>query len=282
MRQRPVILCSSLVGSAVLAIATLALPQKAIAQSLSNCQPPRTGEYLLLVLNESEETLTQLQETLPPNASISVCNYLGREVSRVSGFDDPEVASSWAQYLTDIGGLQAFVAHPPDQTSSSATDPTVTAPSPPALPVSTHAAAAINPALADSVPTHSSAANLTSTSPAPTVTAPPLDSVPTAPASLAAAPSNPITAYNPQPLNAGYAVLVDYANHPEVAVEVKQLLSRDIGLVSYNQRPYLLALYTADPSVASAVLRTLSDRNFSALVVDSRRAVLLTPTVATP
>jgi hypothetical protein len=56
---------------------------------------------------------------------------------------------------------------------------------------------------------------------------------------------------------------------------VQQLLDRNIGLVSYGQRPYLLAVYTDDPTIANATLRALSDRNFNALIIDSRRAVRL-------
>jgi hypothetical protein len=86
-------------------------------------------------------------------------------------------------------------------------------------------------------------------------------------------------AYNPQPLGSGYAVLVDYFDQPEIAAQVKQLLSRDIGLVSYGQRPYLLAGYTTNQASANATLQTLSDRGFWVMLVDSRRVVLLKPTV---
>ena len=245
------------------------LGERAIAQSLADCEPPRSGEYLLLVLNEDEQTPAQLRQTLPPNTTSTVCNYLGREVTRVSGFDDPSVAASWAQYLTDIGGLQAFVARPPDQGATAiAVDPPISAP--PAAPVST---------------------NPVTPTPAPTVTAPPppeattMPAPATPPATTAAAPTLPAIApgtYDPQPLGEGYAVLVNYFSTPGIAGEVQQLLSRQVGLVAYNENPYLLAIYTSDPEVASSVFRTLSDRNFSAVIVDSRRTVLLTPVVALP
>lgn len=82
-------------------------------------------------------------------------------------------------------------------------------------------------------------------------------------------------AYNPQPLSEGYAVLVDYLNQPEIAVQVKQLLGRDVGLVSFGQRPYLLAAYTTNQREANLTLRKLSDRGFWSMVVDSRRVTLL-------
>lgn len=75
-------------------------------------------------------------------------------------------------------------------------------------------------------------------------------------------------------------MLVDYANQPEVAIALRQVLSRDVGLVAYGQRPYLLAVQTADLATANAVLQSLSDRNFTALIVDSQSAILLTPVVA--
>jgi len=92
-----------------------------------------------------------------------------------------------------------------------------------------------------------------------------------APATLSA--NSP--AYNPQPLGDGYAVLVDYFNQPEVAAQVKQLLGSDVGLVSYGQRPYLLAVYTTSQRKANSMLRQLSDRGFWSMVVDSRRVTLL-------
>lgn len=87
-------------------------------------------------------------------------------------------------------------------------------------------------------------------------------------------PTNSL-AYNPQPLSEGYAVLVDYLNQPEIAVQVKQLLGRDVGLVSFGQRPYLIAAYTTNQREANSILRKLSDRGFWSMVVDSRRVTLL-------
>lgn len=82
-------------------------------------------------------------------------------------------------------------------------------------------------------------------------------------------------AYSPQPLGDGYAVLVDYLNNPDIAAQVKQLLGNNVGLVSYGQRPYLLAMYTTSESKANSALRKLSERGFWSMVVDSRRVVLL-------
>ena len=87
--------------------------------------------------------------------------------------------------------------------------------------------------------------------------------------------STPTSSYNPQILGEGYAVLVDYFNRPEVAEQLQQLLGSSVGLVSYGQRPYLLALYTTRESQANSTLRQLTDRGFWSMVVDSRRVTLL-------
>jgi hypothetical protein len=74
-------------------------------------------------------------------------------------------------------------------------------------------------------------------------------------------------------------VLVNYANRPEVAADVYQVTSQPVGLVSYNQRPFLMAVHTTDPATATAVLQSLNDRGFTAILIDSRSAILLTPAV---
>lgn len=204
--------------------------EAAIAQALP-CQPPAANEYLLLVADPSETAQARLRQLLPTTADISVCNYLDDGVTRVGGFTDASTANAWAQYLTDIGGLQTFVARP----SPSEATPVAASETPP------EAIASATPA------------------------AEPIDQAD--------------TAYAPQPLGAGYAVLVHYGDRPEVAAQMQTLLAREIGLVSYQQRPYLLAVHTGDPVVASSILRILSDRNFSSMIVDSRSAMLLTPAV---
>lgn len=86
--------------------------------------------------------------------------------------------------------------------------------------------------------------------------------------------------YSPQPLGAGYAVLVDYFNNPEVAIQVRDLLGYNPGFVSYGQRPYLLTVYTSKQSYANSILQKLSARGFFALLVDSRQVMLLKKTVS--
>ena len=72
--------------------------------------------------------------------------------------------------------------------------------------------------------------------------------------------SKPESRYNPQPLGSGYAVLVDYFNQPELALQLRTVIGGDVGLVSYGQRPYLLVKYTTDAEAATATLKQLSSR----------------------
>ena len=81
--------------------------------------------------------------------------------------------------------------------------------------------------------------------------------------------------YNPQPLGSGYAVLVDYFNNPQVAAELQQVLQQTVGLVSYEQRPYLLAEFSPNQNTAKQVLQTLSDRGFWVFMVDASGVMVL-------
>ncbi|NJR66138.1 MAG: hypothetical protein HC772_13765 [Leptolyngbyaceae cyanobacterium CRU_2_3] len=199
------------------------LPQPS-PQSLPTCQPPRANQFLLLVLNQKADTRSQLQQLLPANAMLTICDYLSNNVVRVEGFSSADIANAWAKYISDRAGLRAFVAHAADSTNST-------------------------PVLA----------------PPSAQTASPTDSGG--------------RAYNPQPLGAGYAVLVNYFSQPEVATAVGQVTASTVGLAAYNQHPYLLAIHTTNEATAASLLRTLSDRGFTAVIVDSRRVMLLAPNV---
>jgi len=84
--------------------------------------------------------------------------------------------------------------------------------------------------------------------------------------------------FEPQPLGAGYAVLVDYLNQPQLASQLQQTLGRKLDVVSYGERSYLLAAYTAtDQAAAISTLRSLSDRGFITILVDSRRVIVVRP-----
>jgi hypothetical protein len=85
--------------------------------------------------------------------------------------------------------------------------------------------------------------------------------------------------YKPERLREGFAVLVDYYNRPEVANQVRDVVGGDVGFVSYGQRPYLLAIYTPNQKEAYSTLQKLSEQGFFALLVDSRKVMLLRSTV---
>lgn len=172
------------------------------AQVTPDCQPPKIGEYLLLVVSPTPETQDRVRRALLPNTSTTICKYLKDTVTRIGGFTQIEAANTQARYFNDTVGLSAFVAQGQAQTAGT-------------------------------------------------------------------------PAYNPKLLGAGYAVLVDYFNRPETATQVRQVLGTDVGLVSYGQRPYLLAIYSDDQKKVNSTLQKLSDRGFFAMLVDSRKVILL-------
>ncbi|MGI8935782.1 hypothetical protein [Leptolyngbya sp. BC1307] len=85
--------------------------------------------------------------------------------------------------------------------------------------------------------------------------------------------------YQPQRLGAGYAVLVEYGDRPEVATTVGQVV-RPVGLAVYQQRSYLLADYTGDADSAAITLQRLSDAQLAAILVDAQQVVRLSAEVA--
>jgi hypothetical protein len=91
--------------------------------------------------------------------------------------------------------------------------------------------------------------------------------------------TNPQPTGNPGALGAGYAVLVDYSQRPEIAAELQRLLARDIGLVLYGGKNFLLVTYTPNIADAAESLKRVSDRGFFTFLVDSSRVTLLNPRV---
>jgi hypothetical protein len=86
-------------------------------------------------------------------------------------------------------------------------------------------------------------------------------------------------AYNPRILSQGYAVLVNYNNQPEMAGKLRDLLRKDIGLVSYRGLPYLLASQHSTQEEAKTILQQLSNQGFWVILVNSQESILLTPVV---
>ena len=89
------------------------------------------------------------------------------------------------------------------------------------------------------------------------------------------APATPKPQYNPKPLGNGYAVLVNYYNKPAIAKQIMASTGQPVGLVSYGQKPYLLASFTSDQSAANVLLQALTDKGLWASIVDGRRVMLL-------
>lgn len=103
--------------------------QQSGAAEFPPCPPPAANEYLLLVRGETAEDRTRIQDLLPSSSTVLVCNYLDDTVVRGGGFTDLETANAWAQYMTEVEQLQAFVARP------AVTPVATTAPQPAANPV---------------------------------------------------------------------------------------------------------------------------------------------------
>ncbi|MGB7249023.1 MAG: hypothetical protein WBC73_08795 [Phormidesmis sp.] len=86
-------------------------------------------------------------------------------------------------------------------------------------------------------------------------------------------------AYQPVRLGAGYAVLVDYGDRPEVAATISQIV-RPVGLAVYQQRIYLLADHTGNEASAVTTLQRLSDAQVTATLVDAQQVVRISAEVA--
>jgi len=86
---------------------------------------------------------------------------------------------------------------------------------------------------------------------------------------------------NPNPglpsLSSGFAVLVNSNNQPDTARQLQILLRTAIYWVNFQGNSYLLALQSENQEEAAATLMSLSDRGFSAILVDARQVQHLTP-----
>lgn len=206
------------------------------------CPPPAANEYLLLVRSNTEAERTRVQNLLPSNSTVLVCDYLNDTVVRAGGFTNLENANAWAQYMTEVEGFQAFVARP--------------------------AAIAVQPA-------------------PPAGTTPPATGTPTASGETtngatngSPAPTARPTAYAPQPLGTGFAVLVDYQYRPESAIAIQRQVGQAVGLAVHRQRSYLLIAHSPNVEGAASTLSVLNSLNIPGFIVDSQDVVMLTPAVA--
>lgn len=230
-----------------LALIGLLIASPGRAADFPPCPPPATNEYLLLVRGETEAQRTRIQDLLPANSSVLVCDYLGDPVVRGGGFTSLETANAWAQYMTEIEGFQAFVARP----ATSAEQPVNPQPS-----VTTGGTSAPSPVASPTA----SPAPISSSAPSVTVT--------------------PASSYSPRALGSGYAVLVDYQDRPESAADIQRRIGQAVGLAIYRQRPYLLIAHSPDMQGAASTLAALSSKSIPGFIVDSQGVVMLTNAVA--
>ncbi|HSM81227.1 MAG TPA: hypothetical protein VLS96_06055 [Nodosilinea sp.] len=249
----------SQVVSLGLLLAPLAGLGQPVQAQFPPCPPPAANEYLLLVRSTTEAERTRVQNLLPSNSTVMTCDYLSDTVVRAGGFTNLENANAWAQYMTEVEGFQAFVARPATAAAQ---------PSPPAT----------TPATPPATPTASG----TPASPAPGNGGPasnaPATESPAAPAPATEGPTT--TAYSPQPLGAGFAVLVDYQYQPESAIAIQRQIGQAVGLAVHRQRSYLLIAHSPSVEGAASTLTVLSTLNIPGFIVDSQEVVMLTPAVA--
>ena len=214
------------------------------------CPPPAANEYLLLVRSNTETERTRVQNLLPSNSTVLVCDYLNDTVVRAGGFTNLENANAWAQYMTEVEGFQAFVARPAT---------VAVQPSPPANDTTPAAPGGANGATVNGTTNGATSNGTTNASPAATPR-----------------PS----AYAPQPLGTGFAVLVDYQYEPESAIAIQRQVGQAVGLAVHRQRSYLLIAHSPNVEGAASTLSVLNSLNIPGFIVDSQDVVMLTPAVA--
>ncbi len=208
---------------------------------IGDCQPPSATEFLLFATARTPAAQALLRSKAPTDSTTTVCRYQGETVMRVAGFASEPSAAAWGQYLIRATGIPT----------------TIVRPVPKAL--------------------------------APVVTPVPIGAVTTTVAPKAGSLGNGSLGngsvgkrfspgvYKPQALSSGYVVLVNYNNRPDVAVQLGQVLSQDVGVAVYGERPYLFVMQTGEMTAANAVVKLLSDRGFLALQVEAKSVMLLRP-----
>ncbi|MBE9051588.1 hypothetical protein IQ243_14375 [Nostocales cyanobacterium LEGE 11386] len=82
-------------------------------QNVPVCQPPRPGEYLLLVVSPTANSQKQLRSALPNEIATITCQYLTDTVTRIGGFNNIDDANRWARYVNNIVGLSAIITTRP-------------------------------------------------------------------------------------------------------------------------------------------------------------------------
>lgn len=110
----------------------------AIAQTSPACALPEADEHLVLVDRQTPEELDELKSILHENSTTTICTYLGDTVIRVGGFINEEIATEWANYISETLQVQTTIFPPaasfsrPDE--SNEPDEVATAPPAPTYP----------------------------------------------------------------------------------------------------------------------------------------------------
>jgi hypothetical protein len=227
-----------LFGTGAILLALVAGSPSVVAQTLPaivDCQPPAANEFLLFAVTRTPDAQSVLRSKAPTDATTVVCRYQGDVVTRVGGFGSEPSAAAWGQYLIRSTGIPTTIVRPAPVAVAPEAIPTVKA-----SPSTGSGAVGSGSAGSGSVGKRF----------APGV-------------------------YKPQALSSGYAVLVNYNNRPEVAVQLGQVLNQAIGVAAYGERPYLYVMQTGEMSAANAVVKLLNDRGFLAMRVEAKSVVLL-------
>ena len=215
--------------------------------TIADCLPPSANEFLLFATAGTLDAQAVLRSKAPTDATTTVCRYQGETLMRVAGFASEASAAAWGQYLIRATGIPTTIVRP--VSVAAAVSP---------------AAPAISPVVAaDVVPK----------------TTPVLTGAGMANGGTGGSVGKRFSpgVYKPQALSSGYAVLVNYNNRPNVAVQLGQVLSQDVGVAVYGEQPYLFVTQTGEMSAANAVVKLLNDRGFLALRVEAKSVVLLRP-----
>lgn len=233
-------LVTRLLAGLLTAVGLSLLTRPTLAQTA--CTPPKTGEYLVLVVSETTGDQELTRRSLPQDVDSGICRYLEDTVTRVGGFSDRLIAQDWANYITANIGLRAYVIKPDSNPNTPTPSPEISRRPP-------------NPAqstVADLPPNNSAEelAKATST---------------TTPAAADPAATTPVS----------YVILVDYLNQPKLVAQVERIVGRKIGLASYGQRPYLLIESTSDLEAANSLLQTLSREGFWPFIVNGQRVTVI-------
>ena len=214
--------------------------------TIADCLPPATNEFLLFATARTLEAQAVLRSKAPTDATTTVCRYQGEMVMRVAGFASEPSAAAWGQYLIRTTGIPTTIVRPV---------PVATVVNPAVTPVNTSVNTSVNtPEIAPKV-----MPVLTSSNPG------------TGSVGKRFSPG----VYKPQALTFGYAVLVNYNNRPDVAVQLGQVLNQTIGVAVYGERSYLFVMQTGEMAAANAVVKLLNDRGFLALRVEAKSVVVL-------